>query len=167
MLVVFDRGVRLEFRGSPITSGAGLLAFRENDDALGLTGMAGAVLADCRTGRNSRHSLMAQFRQSVCGLLARYGDVNDADRLGVDPAMHWIVRGAAVMRQAASTNQMGRLKTEVLARKANVTALADLSGAWFDAAHARGSVRNFVCGVAVEHQAAMARTKRTPNMTAN
>ena len=30
-----------------------------------------------------------------------------------------------------------------------------------------GSVRNFVCGVAVEHQAAMARTKRSPNMTAN
>ena len=90
--VDFDRRLRLEFHGSRITSDAGLLAFRELDDALGLTGMAGDALADSRTGRNSRHSLMAQFRQSVFGRLAGYEDVNDADRLGVDPAMRWIVR---------------------------------------------------------------------------
>ena len=79
--VDFDRRLRLEFHGSRITSDAGLLAFRELDDALGLTGMAGDALADSRTGRNSRHSLMAQFRQSVFGRLAGYEDVNDADRL--------------------------------------------------------------------------------------
>ena len=130
--VDFDRRLRLEFHGSRITSDAGLLAFRELDDALGLTGMAGDALADSRTGRNSRHSLMAQFRQSVFGRLAGYEDVNDADRLGVDPAMRWIVGGQAVMGQAASTSQMGRFETEVLAKEANVTALADLSGRWID-----------------------------------
>ena len=57
-----------------------MLAFRELDDALGLTGMAGQVLTDSRTGRNGRHSLIAQFRQSVFGRLAGYEDVNDADR---------------------------------------------------------------------------------------
>lgn len=91
--VDFDRRLRLEFHGSRITSDAGLLAFRELDDALGLTGMAGDALADSRTGRNSRHSLMAQFRQSVFGRLAGYEDVNDADRFGADPAMRWIVGG--------------------------------------------------------------------------
>jgi len=35
-----------------------LLAYRELDDALGLTEMAGETLADARTGRNGRHALV-------------------------------------------------------------------------------------------------------------
>ena len=135
--VEFDRRLKLEFHGSKITSDAGLLAFRELDDALSLTELAGSVLADNRTGRNSRHSLIAQFRQSVFGRLAGYEDVNDADRLGHDPAMRWIVGGRAVTNEAASTSQMGRFETEVLTQKANLTALADLSGQWIDAVYAR------------------------------
>ena len=135
--VEFDRRLKLEFHGSKITSDAGLLAFRELDDALSLTELAGSVLADNRTGRNSRHSLIAQFRQSVFGRLAGYEDVNDADRLGHDPAMRWIVGGRAVTNEAASTSQMGRFETEVLTQKANLTALADLSGQWIDTVHAR------------------------------
>jgi len=46
----FERRVRLEFHGSRITSDAGLLGFRDLDDALGLTGRAGGALADSRTG---------------------------------------------------------------------------------------------------------------------
>jgi hypothetical protein len=119
----FDRRLKLEFHGSQITSDAGLLAFRELDGVLGLSQMAGSVLTDTRAGRNSRHGLVAQFRQSVFGRLAGYEDVNDADRLGCDPAMRFIVGGRAITAQAASTSQMGRFETEVMTQPDNL-------GAW-------------------------------------
>jgi Transposase DDE domain group 1 len=130
--VAFDRRLKLEFHGASVTSDAGLLTFRELDDALGLTVMAAEVFADTRTGRNGRHSLIAQLRQSVFGRLAGYEDVNDADRLGRDPAMRWIVGGRAVTEQAASTSQMGRFETSAMTEERNLTALADLSGHWID-----------------------------------
>ena len=106
--VDFDRRLKLEFHGSKITSDGGLLAYRELDDALGLTEVAGTIFQDSRTGKNGWHGMTGQFRQSVFARLGGYEDVNDADRLGRDPAMRWIVGGKAVERQAASTSQMGR-----------------------------------------------------------
>ena len=69
--------LKLEFHGSRVTFNAGLLAFRELDDALGLTNLAGEVLADTRTGQNSRHTLTAQISQSFFGRLTGYEDANE------------------------------------------------------------------------------------------
>ena len=91
----FHRRLMLQFRGSVVTSDAGLLAYRELDDALGLSTMTGETLADARTDRNGRHALVGLLRQSVFGRLAGYEDVNDAERLRHDPAMRWIVGGKA------------------------------------------------------------------------
>ncbi len=66
----FDRRLTLQFRGSVVTSDAGLLAYCELDDALGLSAMAGERLADARTGNNGRHALVGMLRQSVFGRLA-------------------------------------------------------------------------------------------------
>jgi hypothetical protein len=135
--VDFDRRLKLEFHGSKITSDGGFLAYRELDDALGLTEIAGAVFQDNRTGKNGRHGMTGQIRQSVFGRVGGYEDVNDAERLGRDPAMRWIVGGKAVERQAASSSQMGRFETEVLASDANSEALSDMNGMWIDKVHDR------------------------------
>ena len=127
-----------------MTSDAGLLAYRELDDALGLTALAGGVLADSRTGRNGWHGIVGLLRQSVYGRLAGYKDVNDADRLGRNPAMRWIVGGKAVERGGASTGQMGRFETELLANNENLAALADLSGMWIDRVHDHDRPRRVV-----------------------
>ncbi len=135
--VDFDRRLKLEFRGSRVTSDAGFLAYRELDDALGLTEVAGGLFQDSRIGKNGRHGLVGQFRQSLFGRLGGYDDVNDADRLGRDPAMRWIVGGRAIERQAASTSQMGRFETALLATNENFAALTELSGVWIDSVHDR------------------------------
>jgi hypothetical protein len=142
--VAFDHRLKLEFHGSKVTSDAGLLAFRELDDALGPTELAEGALTDTRTGQNSRHTLTAQIRHSVFGRLAGYEDVNDANRLGCDPAMRWVVGGRAVTQNAASASQMGRFETEVLTQEANLSALADLPGHWIDRIHARRPVKGIV-----------------------
>ena len=133
--VDFDRRLMVQFRGSVVTSDAGLLAYRELDDALGLSAMAGEALADVRTGKNGRHALVGMLRQSVFGRLAGYEDVNDAERLRHDPAMRWIVGGKAAHGCAASASQMGRFETRWLAADNNLLALADLSGRWIDRVH--------------------------------
>jgi hypothetical protein len=130
--VDFDRRVMVQFRGSVVTSDAGLLAYRELDDALGLSTSAGEALADARTGKNGRHALVGMLRQSVFGRLAGYEDVNDAERLRHDPAMRWIVGGKAAKGRAASPSQMGRFETRWLAAPENLRTLGDLSGQWID-----------------------------------
>ena len=135
--VDFDRRVRLEFRGTQLSSDGGLLVMRELDDALGLSDLASAALCDTRRGKNTVHRLDGLFRQSVYGRLAGCEDVNDADRLALDPVMRQVVGGRAVDAQAASASQMGRFETETLAPPENRAALADLNGQWIDRFHDR------------------------------
>ena len=90
-------------------------------------------MRDTRTGKNRVHNFIGLLRQSTFGRLAGYPDVNDADRLARDPVIRQIVGGRAVDSQVASTSQMARFETEILASDHNQEALADLPGRWIDA----------------------------------
>src|SRR5271168_4579522 len=126
--VDFDRQLKLEFHGSTVTSNAGLLAYRKLDDALRLTTTAATGLHDTRTGQNTQHSLLALLRQSLYSRLAGYEDVNDAERLCLDPALRTVVGGHAKDNKAASTSEMARFETETLSTKENLKFLMDCSG---------------------------------------
>src|SRR5512143_2435434 len=119
----FDRRLRLEFHGAHVTSDAGLLAYRELDDALDLTDSAAAELQDTRTGQNARHGLTALLRQSIFSRLAGYEDLNDAERLRFDPALRTVVGGRAREHTAASTSEFARFEAETLTTRANLDPL--------------------------------------------
>ncbi len=130
--VQFDGKIKLEFHGTKITSDAGLLAFRELDEAFRLTEKASIMLSESRQGKNTQHTMLAMLRQAIYGRLAGYEDVNDAERLRVDPAMRRVVGGRATEKEAASTSEMSRFETEMLSSRENLTALMALSGTWID-----------------------------------
>ncbi len=136
----FDRKLKLEFHGTKVTSDAGLLAYRELDETLGLTSTIDSELRDIRTGKNTQHGLAALLRQSIYSRLAGYDDTNDAERLCVDPAMRHIAGGRAIERSAASTSAMGRFETEILTQSKNLELLMNLPGLWVDRVHRRKSL---------------------------
>src|ERR687896_2337100 len=140
----FDSRVRLEFRGATITSDAGLLAARELDEALGLTGLAADTLQDSRTDQNVQHHLTPLLRQSVYSRLAGYEDANDAERLAHDPALRVVVGWRDGNRPAASTNTMSRFETETLTTPENLEALTGLNTAWVSRAMAHTCYRRII-----------------------
>ncbi len=144
--VGFDSRLKLQFLGSQITTDAGLLAYRELDEALGLTEMGADLLTDSRLGSNKQHLLVPLLRQSIYSRLAGYEDVNDAERLAVDPAMRHVVGGRAAQadREAASPSCVGRFETEMLSQRHNLTALMNHSGQWIDQVHRRRPLKQLI-----------------------
>ncbi len=140
----FNPKVRLEFHGSTITSDAGLLAFRELDDALDLTGIASNYLQESRTGRNILHHLVPLLRQSIYSRLAGYDDTNDAVRLSKDPAMRVVVACSGSDHNAASTSEMGRFETELLTQENNLQGLARMNAQWVERAMAKTLYRRVI-----------------------
>ena len=142
--VGFDRAIKLAFHGARVSSDAGLFPYRDLDDALQLTEAGAADLLDKRTGTNIQHRMTALLRQSIYSRLAGYEDVNNADRLSVDPVMRHVVGGRAVSRQAASASQVARFETDVLAEADNLATLMNMSGQWVDAIHQRRPIRKLI-----------------------
>ena len=142
--VGFDRAIKLTFHGAKVSSDAGLFPYRDLDDAARLTESGAIELFDFRTGTNIQHSMTALLRQSIYSRLAGYEDVNDAERLSVDPVMRHVVGGRAAERQGASTSQVGRFETDVLTHLHNLAALMNMPGQWVDLIQHRRSIRKLI-----------------------
>ena len=140
----FDGSLRLEFHGAKVTSDAGLLAYRDLDEALGLFDSVPFVFHDSRTGRNIQHHLTALLRQSVYSRLAGYEDVNDAHRLSVDPTMRRITGKNINNKNAASANTMGRFETKMLSVEDNLKALSEVNGRWVERALQKTTHRRII-----------------------
>ena len=126
-----------------VTSDAGLLAYRELDDALGLTALAGETLADARTGKNGHHAFVGLLRQSVFGRLAGYEDVNHAERLRHDQPCDGS-SAAGGSGPCSFTKPDGALRDAMARGTANLSALSDLSGQWIDIVHGRRPPKGIV-----------------------
>jgi hypothetical protein len=142
--VGFDRAIKLEFHGARVSSDAGLFPYRDLDDAAQLTELSADELFDFRTGNNIQHSMTALLRQSIYSRLAGYEDVNDAERLSVDPVMRHIVGGRATDKQAASTSQISRFETDVLTHLDNLEALMNMPGQWVDLIQQRRPIKKLI-----------------------
>ena len=70
------------------------------------------------------------LRQSIYSRLAGYENVNDAQRLSVDPVMRAITGKKDKVKQAASANTMGRFETEILTQQENLRNLSYINGKW-------------------------------------
>jgi hypothetical protein len=130
----FNGKIKLEFHGARLTSDGGLLAYRELDEALGLFESVSSVMSDGRTGRNIQHDMINLLRQSVYSRLAGYEDVNDAQRLSIDPVMRAVTGKKKKKKNAAGVNTIGRFETEILTLRENIDSLSEINGGWVERA---------------------------------
>jgi hypothetical protein len=136
--------LRLGFHGATTTSDAGLLAYRELDDALGPTEIVEKTLHDVRHGKNTRHSFGTQLRQSVFSRLAGNEGTNDLERLSVDPTMRQVVGDRAIDHNVASTSRVSRFETEILTMPDNLDVHRRMSGAWIDRLRQRKPIKKII-----------------------
>ena len=107
----FQRKLVVDFAGGEITGDAGLVALREFDERLGLTGGLGKLVADTRDRRYVTHDVLDLLRQRVYQIAAGYEDANDATFLRDDPAMRAVVD--RLERPLASQPTLSRLENAV------------------------------------------------------
>jgi len=87
------------------------------DERLAFGDLVRQRLTDPRRGKNTQFPLADLLRQSVCGRLAGYEDVNDAERLSQDPTFRLIGSEKIWERGAALTSRLRSFETEMLAEE--------------------------------------------------
>ena len=123
----FNGLLKVDFQGSHVTSDGGLLLVRELDERLGLGKLINEHLSDSRQGTNKQFTLADLLRQSVYSRLAGYEDLNDAERISIDPTFRLIGSQKIWDRGAALTSTLHGFETEMLASEENLLGLMALN----------------------------------------
>ena len=123
----FNGLVKVDFQGSHVTSDGGLILVRELDERLGLGELIDEHLSDSRQGTNKQFTLADLLRQSVYSRLAGYEDLNDAERVAIDPTFRLIGSQKIWDRGAALTSTLHAFETEMLASEENLLGLMALN----------------------------------------
>jgi DDE family transposase len=88
------REIDVRFDGGDVSSDGGLLLLRQVERRLGLLKAVAQVLPDPRDPCLVQHTTEQLLRQRVFGLCQGYEDLNDHDRLRLDP-LHALIAGKA------------------------------------------------------------------------
>ena len=123
----FNGLLKVDFQGSHVTSDGGLILVRELDERLGLGELIDEHLSDSRQGTNKQFTLADLLRQSVYSRLAGYEDLNDAERVSIDPTFRLIGSQKIWDRGAALTSTLHGFETEMLAKVENFVGLARIN----------------------------------------
>jgi hypothetical protein len=142
----FNGFLKVDFQGSRVTSDGGLILVRELDEHLGMNQLIEQHLTDCR-GKNTQFSLTDLLRQSVYSRLAGYDDVNDAERVSVDPTFRLIASEKIWDRGAALTSRLQSFETELLADEENLAGLAAVNRGLIAKAEAIDSTQRVVLDI--------------------
>ena len=119
----FNPSLKVDFRGSRVTSDSGLLLVRELDERLGLSALIAENIRDGRRGKNTQLPLPDLLRQSIYSRLAGYEDVNNAERLSQDPTFRLIGSEKIWDRGAALASRLHWFETDVLSQAENLEGL--------------------------------------------
>ena len=117
--------MKVDFQGSHVTSDGGLILVRELDERLGE--LIDEHLSDSRQGTNKQFTLADLLRQSVYSRLAGYEDLNDAERVSIDPTFRLIGSQKIWDRGAALTSTLHSFETEMPASEENLLGLMALN----------------------------------------
>jgi hypothetical protein len=123
----FNTSLKVDFQGSRVTSGGGLILVRELDERLGFGELIAQHVTDSRRGKNTQLPVADLLRQSVYSRTAGYEDVNDAERLSQVPTFRLIGSEKIWERGAALTSRLQSFETELLTQEGNLAGLATIN----------------------------------------
>jgi hypothetical protein len=82
--------LKVDFQDSRVTSDNGRFLVRVLDERLGLSAFLADDSMEDRRSKNTRLPFPDLLRQSICGSLAGYEDLNNAERLLQDPTFRLV-----------------------------------------------------------------------------